>query len=95
MNNIQESVDFIKSRPKPLALYVFTTDETLKRLVMAETSSGSITFNDAIIQVFSLILISSTPLHVLPTVKCVCGPVMREACEVMPEAKFLGLVYSS
>lgn len=50
VNNIQESVDFIKSRPKPLALYVFTTDETLKRLVIAETSSGSITFNDAIIQ---------------------------------------------
>ncbi|RWR81794.1 aldehyde dehydrogenase family 3 member F1 [Cinnamomum micranthum f. kanehirae] len=50
LNNIQESIEFIKARPKPLAIYVFTNDETLKRRVIAETSSGSVTFNDAIIQ---------------------------------------------
>eukprot|EP00268_Persea_americana_P027191 TRINITY_DN26652_c0_g1_i3.p1 TRINITY_DN26652_c0_g1~~TRINITY_DN26652_c0_g1_i3.p1 ORF type:complete len:453 (-),score=90.26 TRINITY_DN26652_c0_g1_i3:243-1601(-) len=50
LNNIQESIEFIKAKPKPLAIYVFTNDEILKRRVIAETSSGSVTFNDAIIQ---------------------------------------------
>ncbi|KAK9170629.1 hypothetical protein Syun_002769 [Stephania yunnanensis] len=50
LNKIEDSVKFISSRPKPLALNVFTHNETLKRRIISETSSGSITFNDAVIQ---------------------------------------------
>ncbi|XP_058079485.1 aldehyde dehydrogenase family 3 member F1-like isoform X2 [Magnolia sinica] len=50
VKRIQDSVDFISSRPQPLAIYVFSNDETLRRQVIAETSSGGVTFNDAIIQ---------------------------------------------
>ncbi|KAK4585214.1 hypothetical protein RGQ29_022752 [Quercus rubra] len=50
VDNIRESVDFINSRPKPLAIYAFTKDETFKRQILAETSSGSVTFNDVLVQ---------------------------------------------
>ncbi|PON71537.1 Aldehyde dehydrogenase NAD(P)-dependent [Parasponia andersonii] len=50
LRNIQESVEFINSRPKPLAIYAFTKNETLKRRILSETSSGSVTFNDVMIQ---------------------------------------------
>ncbi|XP_042501021.1 aldehyde dehydrogenase family 3 member F1-like [Macadamia integrifolia] len=49
LKNIQESIEFINSKPKPLAIYVFTKDEMLKRQVLSETSSGSVTFNDVLI----------------------------------------------
>ncbi|KAK6925638.1 Aldehyde dehydrogenase domain [Dillenia turbinata] len=50
LKKVEDSIGFIKSRPRALALYVFTNSETLKRRIIAETSSGSVTFNDAIIQ---------------------------------------------
>ncbi|XP_068662119.1 aldehyde dehydrogenase family 3 member F1-like isoform X2 [Aristolochia californica] len=50
ITKIEDSIDFINAKPRPLAIYVFTKDESLKRKVVAETSSGSVTFNDAIIQ---------------------------------------------
>ncbi|XP_062143551.1 aldehyde dehydrogenase family 3 member F1-like [Alnus glutinosa] len=50
LNNMKESIEFINSRPKPLAIYAFTKDETLKRQILAETSSGSVTFNDVLVQ---------------------------------------------
>ncbi|XP_056170062.1 aldehyde dehydrogenase family 3 member F1 isoform X2 [Syzygium oleosum] len=50
LNNIQESIEFVNSRPKPLAIYAFTKDESLKKQIVSETSSGSVTFNDAIVQ---------------------------------------------
>ncbi|CAA7022126.1 unnamed protein product [Microthlaspi erraticum] len=50
LRDIQESVEFVRSRPKPLALYVFTKDDNLKTRILSETSSGSVTFNDVMIQ---------------------------------------------
>ncbi|XP_042507669.1 aldehyde dehydrogenase family 3 member F1-like [Macadamia integrifolia] len=50
LKNIQDSIEFISSRPKPLAIYVFTKDELLKRRILSETSSGSVTFNDVLVQ---------------------------------------------
>lgn len=52
LRDIQESVDFVNSRPKPLAIYAFTKDDRLKTRIKSETSSGSVTFNDVIIQVY-------------------------------------------
>ncbi|KAJ4962946.1 hypothetical protein NE237_022885 [Protea cynaroides] len=53
LKNIEDSIAFINSRPKPLAIYVFTKDDRLKRRVVSETSSGSVTFNDVQLHYFS------------------------------------------
>ncbi|XP_058107741.1 aldehyde dehydrogenase family 3 member F1-like [Magnolia sinica] len=50
LKKIEDSIEFISSRPQPLAIYAFTKDETFKKRIISETSSGSVTFNDAIIQ---------------------------------------------
>ncbi|XP_072069182.1 aldehyde dehydrogenase family 3 member F1 isoform X4 [Arachis hypogaea] len=50
VDKIENSIKFISSRPKPLALYVFSKDKTLQNRMISETSSGSLTFNDAILQ---------------------------------------------
>ncbi|CAL5437890.1 unnamed protein product [Camellia sinensis] len=50
LQKIEDSIEFIKSRPKPLTIYAFTKNEALGRRLVFETSSGSVTFNDAIIQ---------------------------------------------
>ncbi|PWA75354.1 aldehyde dehydrogenase 3F1 [Artemisia annua] len=50
LDNIEESIDFINSKPKPLALYAFTKSDDFKKRILAETSSGSVTFNDTMIQ---------------------------------------------
>ncbi|KAL8047332.1 hypothetical protein ABFX02_08G233900 [Erythranthe guttata] len=50
LDKIEESIDFINARPKPLAIYAFTNDKKLKDRILQETSSGSVTFNDTIIQ---------------------------------------------
>lgn len=60
LTNKEESIEFINSRPKPLALYAFTKDEAFKRRILSETSSGSVTFNDIMIQV----------LHTIPFFLC-------------------------
>ncbi|XP_028757146.1 aldehyde dehydrogenase family 3 member F1 isoform X2 [Neltuma alba] len=50
LDKIEDGIEFINSRPKPLALYVFTKNKELQRRMISETSSGSVTFNDAILQ---------------------------------------------
>ncbi|KAI6669556.1 hypothetical protein NL676_004441 [Syzygium grande] len=50
LNKIEDSIEFINSRPKPLAIYVFTKDESLGRSMVSKTSSGSVVFNDTVIQ---------------------------------------------
>ncbi|KAE8700265.1 Copper/zinc superoxide dismutase 1 [Hibiscus syriacus] len=50
LNRIEDGIDFINSRPKPLAIYAFTKNEVLRKRIVSETSSGSVVFNDAIIR---------------------------------------------
>ncbi|KAK4779566.1 hypothetical protein SAY87_015672 [Trapa incisa] len=50
MKNMEDSIDFINSRPKSLAIYAFTNDESLRKKMISQTSLGSLIFNDAIIQ---------------------------------------------
>ncbi|CAI8584438.1 unnamed protein product [Vicia faba] len=50
VEKIEDSIEFINSKPKPLAIYAFTKNKTLQRRLVSETSSGSIVFNDAILQ---------------------------------------------
>ncbi len=41
-----EAITFINQRPKPLALYLFSTDTAEQQTVQAQTSSGSLCFNE-------------------------------------------------
>ncbi|CAL1393171.1 unnamed protein product [Linum trigynum] len=50
LNDIGESIEFINSGPKPLTIYPFTKDEKLKKMIVSETSSGGVTFNDTMVQ---------------------------------------------
>lgn len=54
LKKIEDSIEFINSKPQALSLYVFTKDKTFQNQVIAKTSSGSVTVNDTIIQVHSL-----------------------------------------
>uniref|UniRef100_A0A8D2NAQ8 Aldehyde dehydrogenase family 3 member A2 n=1 Tax=Zonotrichia albicollis TaxID=44394 RepID=A0A8D2NAQ8_ZONAL len=46
--SVEEAIEFINLREKPLALYVFSNNKQLIRRVIAETSSGGMTANDVI-----------------------------------------------
>ncbi len=47
-DNLDEVISFINSRPKPLALYVFTESNDISSKVLNETSSGSAAVNDTV-----------------------------------------------
>lgn len=49
LKKIEDSIEFINSRAKPLAVYGFTNNEALRKRIVSETSSGSVTFNDVLI----------------------------------------------
>ncbi|XP_063258843.1 aldehyde dehydrogenase family 3 member A2-like [Prinia subflava] len=46
--SVEEAIEFINFREKPLALYVFSNNKKLIKRVIAETSSGGMTANDVI-----------------------------------------------
>ncbi|KAF0893991.1 hypothetical protein E2562_033779 [Oryza meyeriana var. granulata] len=50
VKKIEDSIDFVRARPRPLAVYAFTKNAALRRRIVEETSSGSVTFNDAVVQ---------------------------------------------
>jgi coniferyl-aldehyde dehydrogenase len=45
-DQIDEAIAYVNDHPRPLALYVFTFDTKLKRLLRDSTHSGAISFND-------------------------------------------------
>ncbi|HMO41861.1 MAG TPA: aldehyde dehydrogenase family protein, partial [Phenylobacterium sp.] len=48
---VTEAIDYVNSRPRPLALYWFGTDEAEKDKVLSRTTSGGATVNDVIFHV--------------------------------------------
>lgn len=50
IDNFEDALEFVKSRPHPLALYVFTNDARFKNNIITETQSGSVVVNDCILQ---------------------------------------------
>ncbi len=48
-SQVSEVVDFINTRPKPLALYIFSRDKDFQRKIISETSSGGVCVNDTIV----------------------------------------------
>jgi len=49
--HLDDAVDFVTGRPKPLALYFFSTDRRKTERIIRETSSGGLLINDTIIQI--------------------------------------------
>ncbi|KFW86503.1 Fatty aldehyde dehydrogenase, partial [Manacus vitellinus] len=48
VKSVEEAIEFINRREKPLALYVFSNNKKLIRRVISETSSGGMTANDVL-----------------------------------------------
>ncbi|CAL7939604.1 unnamed protein product [Xylocopa violacea] len=46
VNNAYEAINFINNREKPLALYIFSTDEKTTTLILDNTKSGGVCVND-------------------------------------------------
>ncbi len=49
-DDLSEAIAFINQRPKPLALYLFSTDKAQQNAVQNQTSSGGLCFNETISQ---------------------------------------------
>ncbi|XP_036623745.1 aldehyde dehydrogenase, dimeric NADP-preferring-like [Trichosurus vulpecula] len=49
VKSLEEAIQFINERPKPLALYVFSNNDQVIKKMIAETSSGGVTANDVIL----------------------------------------------
>ena len=47
---LEAGLQQVRSRPKPLALYLFSNDKTAQRRTLQTTSSGSVCFNDVVMQ---------------------------------------------
>uniref|UniRef100_A0A8C9L2P7 Aldehyde dehydrogenase family 3 member A2 n=1 Tax=Serinus canaria TaxID=9135 RepID=A0A8C9L2P7_SERCA len=52
VKSVEEAIEFINGREKPLALYVFSNNKQLIKRVISETSSGGVTGNDVIMHYF-------------------------------------------
>ncbi|MBT2560233.1 aldehyde dehydrogenase [Pedobacter sp. ISL-68] len=48
--NIEDVISYVKSRPKPLALYLFTESHSLRKKVLTEVSFGGGAVNEVILQ---------------------------------------------
>lgn len=48
VESITEATQFIRSRPRPLAVYVFTSSRQIQRQVIAQTHSGAVVTNQAV-----------------------------------------------
>lgn len=49
-DDIKEAIALINSRPKPLALYLFSQNKNLQQRILQETTSGGVCLNDTIVQ---------------------------------------------
>ncbi len=46
---IEAAISFVNARPRPLALYLFSSDEGTKKRIIERTSSGSVCINDVVV----------------------------------------------
>ncbi len=54
ISSMAEAADYVNSKPKPLALYMFSEDDDAVQLMLQSTSSGSVCVNDCILQFVNL-----------------------------------------
>ena len=51
VDDVQQAIQWINQRPKPLALYLFSRSTQHQDTVLRQTSSGGVCFNDVVMQV--------------------------------------------
>uniref|UniRef100_A0A2I3GHQ9 Aldehyde dehydrogenase, dimeric NADP-preferring n=1 Tax=Nomascus leucogenys TaxID=61853 RepID=A0A2I3GHQ9_NOMLE len=51
VRSLEEAIQFINQREKPLALYVFSSNDKVIKKMIAETSSGGVAANDVIVHI--------------------------------------------
>jgi aldehyde dehydrogenase (NAD+) len=51
VDGLEQAIQLINQRPKPLALYLFTKQQQAKQRILEGTSSGGVCFNDVVLQV--------------------------------------------
>ena len=49
VDNMDEAIEFVNDREKPLAMYVFTESKATFERVMKLTSAGGVTHNDTLL----------------------------------------------
>jgi aldehyde dehydrogenase (NAD+) len=49
VRDVDEAIDFVNVRPKPLALYLFTNDSAVRESVLERTSSGGVAVNHVLL----------------------------------------------
>lgn len=50
-NTLEEAIEFVNNRPKPLALYFFSKNRKKQETILRETSSGGVCINETILHV--------------------------------------------
>jgi len=50
VDDLEQAIQHINQRPKPLALYLFTGNRRHQRTLLQRTSSGGVAFNDVVLQ---------------------------------------------
>jgi acyl-CoA reductase-like NAD-dependent aldehyde dehydrogenase len=48
VDNVDEAINIVNDRPKPLALYLFSEDQSVVDRVIQQTSSGAVSVNDVL-----------------------------------------------
>lgn len=48
-DTLQEAIDYVNDHPKPLSLYIFTTNAKNREHVLTHTTSGGVTVNDTVV----------------------------------------------
>ena len=51
VDGLEQAIEWINQRPKPLALYLFSSSQRNQETVLHDTSSGGVCFNDVVMQV--------------------------------------------
>ena len=51
VDGLDQAIEWINQRPKPLALYLFSSSQRNQETVLNKTSSGGVCFNDVVMQV--------------------------------------------
>ncbi|WP_245445189.1 coniferyl aldehyde dehydrogenase [Rhizobium anhuiense] len=50
-DTLDDAVAFVRSRPRPLALYIFTRDRSAQRKILENTISGNVTINGTLLHI--------------------------------------------
>ena len=51
VDDLDAAIGLINRRPRPLALYLFCRRDSARRQILRQTSSGTVAFNDVVLQV--------------------------------------------